>query len=189
MNDWEKRYAEGRVRCRGSMGKLKNWKWRQIRLYAGDMGGAHVIDVGCGDARFWTWKQKPKTYHGIDISASALASLIKVLPMARVSNVSSTVQVPNITAPVVLCIDLIFHLMTEAEVVATLTNLTKYSTEWIFVYTWVNNPAPFDESFQAFYPMVRYDDLFEAQGFGLRHLARTPLDPIGGMYVFKKETC
>lgn len=187
MSDWEKRYAEARVRCRGSTGKLKKWKWRAIKLYAGPIKEiSRVIDVGCGDGRFWTWQPKPQEYHGIDVSPSALNGLMRVISKARKYNQSSAELVPHITAPVVLCIDLIFHIMTEADVVATLTNLTRYSTDLIFIYTWVKSPAPFDESFQAYYSMGDYDSLFTARGFELRHLARSPLDPIGGMYIYKK---
>jgi hypothetical protein len=184
--NWEKRYREGRVRCKGSQGPHKRFKHQIIDLYAGPIAHASVIDVGCGDARFWTWKKKPKAYAGIDVSLSALTRLMRIIPGARVYNVSSAELVPGLEAEVVLCLDLIFHLMDAQTVQATITNLTKYSSKWIFIYTWVDDPSPFDDSFQAYWPMGAFDSLFERAGFELRHLARSPHDPIGGMYVYSK---
>jgi hypothetical protein len=155
------------------------------------MRDTHVIDVGCGDARFWAWKQKPKTYAGVDISATALTRAMRVLPMARVYNVSSAEFIPDLTpVPVVLCLDLIFHLMDRDTVEATLTNLTRYSTDFIFIYTWVKDPSPYDETFQKYWDMDDFKRIFSDGGFNLHHLARSKHDRIGGMYVYRKaEAC
>lgn len=186
MSDWDRRYREGRVRCRGSTGPLKRWKHRTIETYVGPIAEASVIDVGCGDARFWTWTKKPRHYAGIDGSLTAITKAMRVLPNARMYNVDAGEFIPSLVAPVVLAIDLVFHLMDRPTVEATLTNLTRYSTGVILVYTWVNSPGPYDESFQCYWNMDDFEEIFTEDNFKRVALARNKHDRIGGMYVYKK---
>ena len=70
---WNKKYAEGGISGQGSIGKYRTWKWVKIREVIGNF--RDVIDVGCGDLRFWEHPIANKIlnkrrfkYLGIDIS-------------------------------------------------------------------------------------------------------------------------
>ena len=62
---WETRYSLGQNSGEGSGGEGRDWKWKVITKLVPKM--TSVIDVACGDLRFWEGRIAEE-YVGIDIS-------------------------------------------------------------------------------------------------------------------------
>jgi len=137
---WEQRYSKGGTSGRGSVGKSREWKWRHIHAYAGVMDD--VIDVGCGDLRFWEGRDCAK-YVGIDISPTILEKNIHERPQWSFILMDAQTPIKGIGARIVLCLDLLHHIMDDSSYIRILENLCTYSKEWIFIFTWAENPFDF----------------------------------------------
>jgi hypothetical protein len=205
---WDRRYAAGGTSGLGSVGTLRDWKHQVILSYAGTP--ASVIDVGCGDLSFWHGCP-PESYTGIDLSTVIIARNQRRYPDRRWICSPGSVR-PPVTAPVVLCLDLLFHLLDETEYRRTLETLCACSERWIFIYTWHTNPIPAirwqirvdhlrhlrlrafaasfwdltsDHVYEQFRNLRTDLPLFTAAGFDLDRFV--PYDQVGGMYVFRKR--
>ncbi len=102
---------------------------------------------------------------------------------------ASLVRIPSIRAPIVFCMDLLFHLMVDADYTDTLRNLCVYSEDLIFIHTWKYNPlAPrtTDGIYQKYRLLENQIHIFEEGGFDLVEEEVNP-NRIGYMYVFKKR--
>lgn len=205
---WDERYAAGGTSGAGSIGALRDWKHQIIRSYAGTP--ASVIDIGCGDLSFWHGNP-PVTYTGIDISSVIIARNQRRYPEHRWICAPGSAR-PPVSAPVVLCLDMLFHILDETEYRRTLETICACSERWIFAYTWYANPIPAllwrirwellrafrirgmiatffdpssDQTYETYRPFREYLPIFEAAGFDLVRFA--PYDESGGMYVFRKR--
>lgn len=169
----------------GSVGALRRWKWRIIKSYAGQP--KDVLDVGCGDLRFWKGR-RCRTYLGIDISKT-------IIERDRLRRPDWNFQVggadilPVGRHEVVLCLDLLFHIMDDFEYLRILDALAFATGRWLFVYTWSRNPfrpttVVSDGVYQTYRDFLKEN--FSATGLGLVGMhGNRRLDPNGAMYVLR----
>jgi hypothetical protein len=212
-NYWEERDQSGGTSGKGSVGRLREWKWQVIEEFAGHVDD--VIDVGCGDLTFWEGKTC-KRYTGIDISDFIINKNKTKRPGWDFIQGDSSKNQP-IRARIVFCFDHLFHIMNDETFNCILYNLTQYSIEWIFVYTWNRNPfesvvaypkillnliinGKFSEAYQflflnnstdyyyqKYWNLLSYLLIFEKQGFFMIEEIKMDNNSIGSMYVFKKK--
>jgi hypothetical protein len=210
---WEGNYRKGGTSGPGSVGSLRQWKWENIVKYSGPI--TEVIDVGCGDLSFWEGKTPPSRYVGIDISQTIIDRNRERWPSSTFicSSADRTLELEQ--ARIVFCLDVLFHIMDDGIYENILANLMRYSSEWIFVYTWRKNPfaSPIfrtrvafssilhgkiglglanvgDRSSDGVYQKYRkfedYLPLFLENGFAIKNNETSGrLEDLGSLYVFQ----
>lgn len=97
-----------------------------------------MLDVGCGDLSFWEGRDCSK-YLGLDISPTIIEKDRQLRPSWELKVHQAEVPL-DVHARIVLCMDLLGHIMDDDSYVRILHNLCKYSTEWIFIHTPSRNP-------------------------------------------------
>ena len=195
---WERRYGRGGVSGPGSVGRGRAWKWDVITSHIGELD--HVVDVGCGDLKFWKGRDC-HDYLGIDIACNIIAKNRVKRPRWKFICANAKDRQEKVKGIIVLCLDLLFHIMDTNHFVNILENLCHYSTEWIFIYTWSINPFTHgpnkekwrkmgktvtDDKFQYYRPLRRYMGIFKKQGFRLMETRWPPWGGIGEIFVFRK---
>jgi hypothetical protein len=148
-----------------------------------------VIDVGCGDLNFWKYEDCNK-YTGIDISPVRIERNRILKPNWNFICADASVD-QSISAEVVFCFDILFHIMDDVSYDKILTNLMQYSTKYIFIYTWSVNPfSPRDTDgiYQKYRDFNLYPHTFEEAGFKLIDVEKSPylIDKFGSMWIFKQ---
>jgi hypothetical protein len=192
MNYWDKRYANGGNSGCGSTGYLREWKWQTIELFVNPI--IEVIDVGCGDLSFWDLTTLPKGYVGIDASEVIIQKNRINNPTLTFYHAESSTPL-GIVAPVVFCFDMLFHIMDDDVYKRTIENLCRMSSEYIFIYTWVNNPLRkfwFIESdrdeYERFRDLEQINTITSDYGFkGISVIRNETLDRFGAMLVFRRK--
>jgi 2-polyprenyl-3-methyl-5-hydroxy-6-metoxy-1,4-benzoquinol methylase len=207
-NYWENRYQRGGTSGEGSIGQGRAWKWKIIESYVPDL--QCVIDVGCGDLSFWSGR-KCEDYTGIDISETILEKNKSSRPDWTFIRSSSDKLVEDLKRENVFCFDILFHIMDENVFQNTLHNLCQYSSKYLFIHTWKNNPlsrtgalrrvlkapdlntlkyiflpAQTDTNYQYFRLLTNYLNIFQQHGFELLGEHENP-NHEGCMYIFKKK--
>lgn len=94
----------------------------------------------------------------------------------------------GLRAPVVLCIDLLFHIMDDMAFIESLKNLCYYSEDLIFIHTWKCNPfkgSTSDGVYQKYRPLEDYFGIFMEWDFELIEEKLNP-NQIGCLYIFKQ---
>ena len=192
---WNRKYAEGGISGRGSIGKYRTWKWAKIRDVIGNF--REVIDVGCGDLKFWEHpiankilNQRRFKYLGIDISDEIITRNRKFAPGLKFICAPSHKPIPG-EAEVVLALDLLFHIMDHGNFEETLQQLCKASKLWIVIYSWQKNPFEKDYTVtdgksQYFRKLSEYTHVFDENDFRLKDFYRVPYDPFGVLYFMKR---
>lgn len=190
---WNKRYAEGGISGRGSIGKYRNWKWGKIKEMIPDL--RDVLDVGCGDLKFWKHpiarefvKRKGFTYLGIDSSDFIIDKNKVFAPKFDFVCAPSHLDLGE-KAQVVFALDLLFHIMDDGNFEETLEQLCKASNQWIVIYSWQKNPFPdsvTDGVSQYFRKLSDYCQIFESNDFRLKEFFQVPFDPYGVLYFMKR---
>ena len=192
---WNKKYSEGGISGKGSIGKYRNWKWGRIYQVVGPFKS--VVDVGCGDLSFWQYpiankimKDKDFVYLGIDISDHIISRNRKFAP--QLNFICSPSHVPQDVSKVVvsLCMDLLFHIMDQGRFELTLENLCKYSEDWIVIYNWKKNPFELqgvvtDGVSQYFRKLGDYRHVFDMNSFELVDFVDVPFDDFGRLYFLR----
>jgi len=163
-----------------------------------------VIDVGCGDLIFWdeeslrlidpwSWRAPEimltEEYIGIDISDTVIMRNRRLYKGCKFIASSSHVLNQGLKAPVVFCIDLLFHIMDDMAFIDTLRNLCHYSEDLIFIHTWKYNPfkgSTSDGIYQKYRSLEAYFRIFMELGFTLVDEKLNP-NLIGCLYVFKQN--
>lgn len=138
---WESRYASGGDSGKCSVGKLKAWRWKIVKKYV-VIEEASVVDVGCGDLRFWEGVD-PAGYIGLDISSVIIAKNRKLRPNWYFLCADAASDWLALEADVVFCFEMLFHIMTEESFIAILQNLNKWTRKMLFVSCWSKRPDPF----------------------------------------------
>ncbi|MCX6648462.1 MAG: hypothetical protein NTV61_03635 [Candidatus Bathyarchaeota archaeon] len=208
---WNDRHQRGRSSGAGSIGLIREWKWAVIQSTTSSRVD-HVIDYGCGDLSFWG-NYNCEDYVGIDVSPAILERNRKLRPGWQFYTPSSVGETEP--RPIVLCLDVLFHILPEKDFTDILENLCSLSTRYIFVYTWKMTPFSFsylfrqavrerrlegvikalrylknsdtDGKYEKFRPMSDYFTLFERRGF-INVDTLTRVDDLGAMYIFEKRT-
>jgi hypothetical protein len=206
---WEKRYTNGGTSGTGSIGLLREWKWQVIDRVVGRPGS--VVDVCCGDLTFWE-NRDCENYTGIDVSSAVIERDRKARPSWSFVCAPAEIR-QDIKGEVVFCMDALFHVMDDDKYDRIVMNLACYSTRWIVVSTWYDNPLAmrrmhvvgallaqgrvgpalrfaFSDSttdflYQKYRAFEGILEMFKARGFGLVHSARMP--PSHGLYFFSSN--
>jgi 2-polyprenyl-3-methyl-5-hydroxy-6-metoxy-1,4-benzoquinol methylase len=201
MNYWERHYADGGRSGEGSINEARTWKQNILKEY--NVFDESIIDIGCGDLEFWeNWF--PANYTGIDISKSIIHRNKMMYP-GRNFICSSSADAQDIQANVVTCFDVLFHIMDEDDYIKTIENIVKYSTKYIFIYTWYRNPfesiwnrfvwkKPFhfnmitDGKYQYYRPFGKpeYQKPMYDAGFSLCDYRQDERWKYGAMYIYEK---
>jgi len=190
---WEKRYSLGGDSGEGSAGKGRDWKWKMINEFAPNI--TSVIDVACGDLRFWNGRPDKYVddYIGIDISKTIIERNRKI-QQSNIKFICAPAEKRiGLKAPFVFCMDLLFHIMDDDTYEAILENLCYYSSRFIFVHTWINNcfgdriRGPFtDGNYMTFRRFEDYFPIFNREGFSNPQVRRNP-NRVGALYIFRRR--
>jgi 2-polyprenyl-3-methyl-5-hydroxy-6-metoxy-1,4-benzoquinol methylase len=206
---WEKRYSRGGTSGAGSVGKTREWKWKVIDGVVGPLDS--VVDVSCGDLSFWENRDCEK-YVGIDISETVI-SLDRVRRPSWTFVCAPAENKQDVKGKTVFCMDVLFHIMDDDKYDRILSNLVSYSTHWIVVSTWYENPlatnrlrvigalvgqgklgpavrfalsnSTTDFAYQKYRVFENYNQTFEQRGFKLVHTETQP--PSQGLYIFSNK--
>jgi SAM-dependent methyltransferase len=184
MNYWEDRYKKGKDSGRGSAGKYRKWKWNVIRRFV-NIKDKTVLDVGCGDIQFIK-KKKFESYLGLDISPTIIEQNRKKRADLRFEVADVTLQSERGKFDVVLCMDLLFHIMKEENFKNLLNNLDNWTGEYLFVINWCKNPLPYsNDEYQYFRDLSFYLDWLP--NLDLVDTFRLKNDPYNMLYVFRRK--
>ncbi len=146
-----------------------------------------VVDIGCGDLSFWEGRTCER-YFGVDISPHIIKRNAEKRPGWAFVAWPAEGRLP-LTGKVVLCLDVLFHILDDMKATKIMENLCEYSSEWVIVHAWWRNPLGEkvnDGVYQAFRPLDK--TLFSRLGFDLVEEAPAPeeVNPYGAMYIFRK---
>jgi hypothetical protein len=136
-NFWDSRYARGGTSGLGSVGINREWKWGVITSVLPFID--QVIDVGCGDLSFWEGRSCPN-YIGIDISETIINKNRVEKPEWTFFVSPADHFIQGINSKCVFCFVLLFHIMDTTDFIKILNNICNYSTDYVFIYTWMENP-------------------------------------------------
>ena len=135
---WNEYYKHGRRSGKPEEYAIsRDWKKDIIKNYC-DMSRDTFLDIGCGDLQFWD-NILPSYYAGVDISEHIIRKNKEAFPNSTfyVSNAKITL---GLSADVVICFDMLWHILDDDEYIKTLGNLKQYAKKYIFIYTWNKNP-------------------------------------------------
>ncbi len=181
---WIDRYNKKLGSGKGSIGKVGKYKHKILRNYLKNYEDFSFLDFGNGDLSFWKGKP-PKHYTGIDIAEN-----IQEINRKKYEKLFLTANLKehqNIKADVVICFDVLFHIIDDIEYNDILLNLCLSSRKYIFVYTWMKRPKNYEESYQKYREFADFNPIFETHGFKRISLFyEAKIDPCGAMYVFRK---
>lgn len=152
---WENRYSTGGNSGWCSVGELKSWRWWIIDRHV-SIKDKTVLDVGCGDLRFWKDK-KHKDYTGLDISSVIIEKNRLLRPdwIFFRGDASSYKMIRGFD--VVFCFEMLFHIMTESSYIKILKNLNRWTRRILFISCWSQRPEPFvHPHYQAHYQLDDY---------------------------------
>jgi len=135
---WNWHYKSGKSSGFGDIHDSRSWKMK-ILFDCGLHTDKSIIDVGCGDMVFWE-NLHLTDYTGIDISSYQIERNKEKYPNYKFycANSSQYINLPK--SDIVICFDMLFHIMNDDEYIWTLLNLTTYSKNKLFIYTWGDNP-------------------------------------------------
>lgn len=185
-NYWENRYKNGGNSGAGSRGLLRLWKWKQINRYI-DIKDSYVIDIGCGDLAFWK-HHGCRDYIGMDLSQTRIDENRQMYPKLDFVAWNAAIPYKFKPAETVLCLDMLFHVMDDADYVRILHNLATYSKDYIFIYTWEHSPGQLTDTYQKYREFEDYLYVFSGAGFKLleKRIPSKMIDKLGAMWIFKK---
>jgi len=179
MSYWDRRYLSGRGSGGGSIGKHRDWKWLQI----GNLSDKNVLDVGCGDLSFWEGRNC-LNYTGIDSSKIIIDKNKEERPDWNfICADASTEQ--DLDGQVVLCLDLLFHILKDSIYENILRNLEKWTRDKLYVYTWRKNPfngKTADGYYQCYRPFLEYTSILEP----LNLVEVLEFARVGALYKFER---
>jgi len=201
FNYWDNHYSQNGVSGDGDTDPSRYWKMGILNEY-GLKYDADVIDVGCGDMEFW--KELPvKKYTGIDISPTIVRKNRGKYPKYQFFCADSSEPL-KLNANYVTCFDMLFHIMDTTKYIMTLNNLTYYSNDMLFIYTWLKNPfddfknrlfigQPFkknmvtDGKFQYYRDFNKYSIRYIEPYFDILDIRTDDRWPYGAMFIYKRN--
>jgi hypothetical protein len=137
---WEGRYSAGGTSGEGSYGRLADFKARVINDFMAEHGAQSVIEFGCGDGNQLSLLNAPR-YTGFDISRTAVQRCIDRFRSDRTKNfflfdgASYCDAMGVFTADVVLSLDVIYHLVADAEFESYMSHLCSACRKHLILYT------------------------------------------------------
>lgn len=172
-----------------------------------------VIDVGCGDLSFWTGRSLPSGYIGIDFSETVIArNRSRPDNPIDVRFIHSPAEIRyTVSAEIVFCLDLLFHVIDNQQHVDIIRNLCRYSSDYIFVFTWITNPfrdpwllarmlvrleipelvsvlANSEDKYQKYRAPNTYLPIFDQEGFDITSVELPcSINPYAAMLIFRRR--
>jgi len=136
---WEQLYAQGGNSGSGSYGILGQFKARVVNDFIGQHEVRSVMEFGCGDGHQLQYMRYPK-YLGVDIAAS---SVLRCMARYREDQTKSFLWYrPGLfanrgylQADLVVCLDVLYHIIDETDYVNTLQDIYACSRRYIILYT------------------------------------------------------
>jgi 2-polyprenyl-3-methyl-5-hydroxy-6-metoxy-1,4-benzoquinol methylase len=195
--NWDTHYKQG-----GQSGipddyvKSRGWKHELISRHF-NAGSDTMIDMACGDLQFWN-DNPPKHYTGVDISQTIIDRHTKNHPLNKF--ICSNAATPlDIKADVVICFDMLWHIIDDDEYVKTLHNIKSYANNYIYIYTWNSDPETFitgilkhfvrnkpNVEYQKYRNYRKISDPILFPEFKLIETYRNDVWKIGTMYVYQR---
>jgi len=152
---WDQRYAEGGDSGWCSVGKLREWRHKIVSKNT-SLKNKSILDVGCGDLRFWQGF-KHQDYTGLDISSVIITKNFNNRPEWKFLCVDASKVELTRKYDVVFCFEMLFHIMSEEAFIGILKNLNRWTGEMLFISCWSKRPDPFvHEHYQAHYQLEDY---------------------------------
>ena len=133
INYWNNRYANGRNSGAGSYGEFLNRKLNWLK----NLDIKSIVDVGCGDFNFGkhlTEMYPNVSYLGLDSSDFIIHKNSLLYPEHKFQVVDDIPQ-----ADLVLCIDVLLHVLDEKEVEDLLNKLEKSWVKYLAITAYERN--------------------------------------------------
>lgn len=127
---WNARYAQGQTSGAGSYGEGLR---RKLKALEAIPDVSSVLEIGCGDFNFgkhvmFQYKLPMEHYTGYDISKVILERNRGFYPKCTWLN-----EFPNQGADLLLCVDVLFHVLDDSTNEQLLDNLSKLWTKYLVV--------------------------------------------------------
>ena len=139
MTDWDQHYKSG-----GESGNPDDYaramadRWSVLTKYI-CFGIDTVLDLGCGDLQFWDDYPLGSWYTGVDISDTIIGKNQKSYPLANFE-ICNIAEYRGASCDVVLCSDVLFHIIDDDEYVRILQNIARHTNRVAIIRTWDTNP-------------------------------------------------
>lgn len=167
----------------GSVGKLRTYKHKILKKYLKNYKKFSFLDLGCGDLSFW-YSKPPENYIGIDFARNIQKTNREKFQRTFVTqNISDSI---GYSAEVVICFDVLFHIIEEEEFLQIIQNIVKTSEKWIFIYNWIKDPIDYEKNTQQYRNLENYKHYFE--DFKLLTVWFPDFAIHAGLYVFEKRS-
>lgn len=156
---WDWRYRRGGTSGAGSRGREAMEKVELVQKIIHDLGIHSVLDLGCGDGYVASFLEVD-TYVGFDISEHALQECRALMPERRFVGRLPEGERFDLT----LSLDVMFHLVDDADYIKHLLALASFSDCAAFVYG-TNRPHPGPEA--AHVKHRRWTDAWPMEGWNM----------------------
>jgi len=134
---WDNRYRAGQNSGSGSYGILADFKAEIINRYIEENDIETVLDIGCGDGN-QLLLLKCKQYIGVDVSPTAINICKKTFSQDNTKKFSTySPNGPNNLpdCDLVLCLDVLYHIIPESEFIQTLDDVFSHAKKAVILYT------------------------------------------------------
>jgi SAM-dependent methyltransferase len=143
--------------------------------------GDTILDVGCGDMKFWNGRYLPN-YTGIDISGTAVEQARSLGYNVLCGDALISEFEPR---DVVLCLNVLFHLMSVDDFRLMLSNLNSWTRKYLIVTNWCREPEQYNRHYQQFTPLR--DHLDRLSGLRIVESSVCPAHSFLKLYVFERK--
>ena len=136
---WERRYQSGGDSGAGSFSELANFKARIINEFVAKHDVRRVIEFGCGDGNQLNLYQIDD-YLGLDVSSRAIEICAERYAHDHAKSFllydpSHFVNSGFLVADLVICIDVLYHIIDETDFLKTLHDIFSCSSKSVILYT------------------------------------------------------
>ncbi len=176
---WENVYAkgvDGGNSGRGSYGILAAFKAEIVNAYVDKYSIQTVAEFGCGDGNNLKYMHYPN-YIGLDVSATTIKKCQQLFSndsTKRFEVYHPLHQSPeDLKAELVVCLDVLYHIITEKDFVKTLDDIFKTAQKLVILYTSVKEfdyKTDIHVKHRHIYPYLeKYTDFEIVQFIGQRY--------------------
>lgn len=164
--------------------KYADFMWSTVERIAGKQ--TDVIDVGCGDLRFWGNRDCDK-YIGIDVSPIIINRDKKIRPNWSFILSSADADL-HICAETVICINTLYHIMDDTAYDKIINNLMSWSRKWIVIITWDKLPKNYkqDDFYEKYRDFSVYKNKILKSGFKLMLEECVPFNDGCSLWIFER---
>ena len=135
--DWERYYQTGYTSGAGSYGVLAAFKAEVVNEFIEDHEVQTVLDIGCGDGNQLSLLNCP-IYYGVDVSPTVIEICKKKFnsdPTKHFSLYNPNVENDLPECDLVLCLDVLYHIIPEKDFNLTLDDIFFHAKKGIILYT------------------------------------------------------